>query len=217
MNINYAKIIAYIKNMKTADFVYPGIFILFFIVTITTFFLATRFITANINKIFSSEGVAGEGGLNTERYARVAKKLNIPLTTTEGASQETVPTEVPVTIEPIATTTAEPGKATITIGTTATSTPPLDKKAITILIKNSTAKKGLASVLAKELETAGFSAPKTGNETGHYATTTILLKEDKQDYAPLLLDAVSASYPAAITATTTDSAPYDATIVIGEK
>lgn len=224
MNINYAKVIAYIKNMKTADFVYPGIFILFFIVTITTFFLATRFITANINKIFSSEGVAGESALNAERYTRVAKKLNIPFTVPKTDVQTAVPEEETVEQESTATTTAVmaepdkmPGETTVTADTTATSTPPLNKSTITIFVKNSTAKKGLASVLAKTLEDAGFSAPKTGNETSHYATTTILIKDSKRDYAPLLLDAVSASYPAAITTTTTDSAPYDATIIIGEK
>lgn len=210
MNINYAKIIAYVKNMKTADFAYPGIFILFFIATITTFSIATRFITANINKIFSSEGVAGEGALNAERYTRVVKKLNIPLATPETDVQTAVSEEGTQEQTSTATTTS-------TVNTTTTSTPPLDKSTITIFIKNSTAKKGIASVLAKTLEDAGFSAPKTGNETGHYATTTILIKESKRDYAPLLLEAISTSYPDAITATTTDSAPYDATIVIGEK
>lgn len=211
MNINFETIIHNLKKTRTADVVYPGIFLLFFIATIITFFLATRFITSRINDVFSSEVGGGGGALDQDRYALVVKKMNIPLASPEGVSQETVPTtETPVTSEPAATTT-------VATTSPAMSKPPLDKKAITIIIKNSTAKKGLASILAKELETAGFSIPKTGNETGHFATTTILVKESKRDYAPLLLDVITKTYPLSFATTTAESASYDATVIIGEK
>lgn len=209
MNINFENIIYNLKKTKTADVVYPGIFILFLIATVTTFFFATRFITSNVNDVFSTEGDTGGGALERERYALVAKKLNISLISPESAVQETVPTEGAVS-EPAATTTVATTSPAVT-------KPPLDKKAITIIVNNSTAKKGLASILAKELETAGFSTPKTGNETGHFATTTILIKESKRDYASALLEVVAKTYPLSFATTTRESASYDATIIIGEK
>ncbi len=167
------------------------------------FFLSTRFISQNINKVFSSEGTESVQVLNLERYQLIAKKLGITVSTvSENTSTSTaaIPTpEVPVVL-------ATAGAPTATT---------LDKQALTITVLNSTAKKGVASTLAKSLESAGFATPTTGNEGTPYPTTTILIKESKYDYAPLILAEVTKTYPDATTATTSDGASFDAVIIIG--
>ncbi len=197
-----------LKNIKPLDLVYPGVLVLFFGVVIGVFFYAMQFISQSINSAFSPEDSGTSQSLDLERYKLIAKKLNIPVKIPQdGVAAVAVP-EVPVIVPEVATTTQ------------ATSTPVaivLDKRAITIVVKNSTPKKGVATSLAKALEDAGFQKPQTGNEPKSYATTTVLIKESKSEYEALLLEVVRKIYPKAIATTTTESASSDATVIIGNQ
>lgn len=198
-----------LKNIKPRDLIYPGTLFVFFGIVALVFFFAIRFISQSINNAFSPEESGVSQALDLERYTLIAKKLNIPVSATqEDVAISAIPEMPPMTPETATTTEA-------------TTTPPIvatiDKRAITIAVKNSTSKKGLASTLAKALEDAGFQRPQTGNESGSYATTTLLLKESKRDYETLLLDVVRAIYPNAVTATSSSSASSDAIIIIGGK
>lgn len=202
MTIKDMKIIESLKKIKAKDLIYSGILTFFIIVVGILFFISTRFISQNVNKVFSTEGGESVQALDLARYTLVAKKLGITVDASSGN------VEVPATTpSPIALATTTPA-ATTTI---------LDKKTLTIEVRNSTAKKGVASTLAKSLESAGFANPATGNENTPFAVTTILIKESKYDYAPLILAEVTKAYPDAITATTSESAAFDATIIIGGK
>lgn len=209
MNVKNTQFIESLKKMKTADFIYLGVVVLFIIITAVLFLLATRFISLNINKIFSSEGSDSARSLDIERYTQIAKKLNIPVLSPESTSEEPSSPAPQATSEEKAeaTTPATPPIATI----------PLDKQAVTLMVKNSTTKQGVAGILAKALEADGFSKPATSNETGTYANTIIIIKESKYGYAPLLLGTVLKAYPSVIATTTPENALYDATIIIGEQ
>lgn len=205
MNIKDMHIIESLKKVRVKDIIYPGILVFFIIIVVVLFFISTRFISQNINKVFSTEGSDNAQALDLARYTLVAKKLGIAV---NAPSENTgIPSaETPVSVAP-------PRE----IPTLATTTPVLDKRALTLMVRNSTAKVGAASALAKILQSAGFSTPKTGNEKTPTAITTILVKESKRDYATLLLSEVIKAYPDAITATTSESDPFDATIIIGGK
>ncbi len=193
-----------IKNIRPFDLVYPGALLLFFGFVIIVFFFAIRFISQNINRAFSSEDSGASQMLNIDRFKLTAKKLNIPVTIPQNG---TVALEIPVQ-ETVPDTTSA-AQATSTLVATV-----LDKSAITIIVKNSTSKKGVAGTLAKSLEDSGFQKPQTGNESKLYATTTVLIKASKQAYEPLLLDTVRKTYPDAV-ATTTETGTVDATVIIG--
>jgi len=189
-----------LRKIKPRDLIYPSIFVLFFSIVMTVFFISIQFISKNINKSFSSEDLSSQQSLDIEKYKLVAKKLNI-------ATERTSPA---ITAMPEITSTA----------LTATSTPvvaPINKQEITITIKNSTTKKGVAAALAKLFLTSGFTAPKTGNEEKLYAETTILLKESKKSYEPLILEVMQKDYPSAVVKTTDEANDFDATIIIGAK
>lgn len=192
-------IIESLRNIKSRDLIYPGLFLLFFIFVIIVFFFAMQFISKNINKAFSPEESAPSQALDIEKYKLVTKKLNVSVAPLD--SVVAMPTEIPTT-EALATNTP---------------TTTLNKKDITIIVKNSTSKKGVATTLAKALEDAGFATPKTGNEQKLYSTTTILLKESRNIYQSILLEAVRKTYPDAITATTPETNVTDATVIIGTR
>ncbi len=204
MNIKYTNILDSIKKKKPRDFIYPSVIILFLSIVATVFFLAVQFISKNINNVFSYEQSGESLALDIARYAKVAKKLNIVV----NMPDENVSTPKINTAEgtaQIATTTAKINASTV------------DKSTLTIKVINSTKKSGLAAELAKILTNAGFATPKTGNQKNLYATTTILVKESKYDYAPILLEAILKSYPFSTTTATLETEDFDATIIIGTK
>ncbi|MEK7569146.1 MAG: LytR C-terminal domain-containing protein [Patescibacteria group bacterium] len=193
-----------LKNIKPFDLVYPGVLVLFFALVAIIFFFTIRFISRNINKAFSPEEGGPSQALNVERYKLTAKKLNIPVATSQ---------EIATMPEVLAGVAIPDTHATNTLAVAV-----LDKSALTIMVKNSTPKKGVASTLAKTLEDSGFKKPQTGNESTLYATTTILLKESKKEYGALLLDAVRKTYPDAVATTaSSESGSSDATIIIGTR
>ena len=192
-----------LKNIKPFDLMYPGVLALFFVVVAIIFFFTIRFISQNINKAFSPEESGPSQALNVERYKLTAKKLNIPVASSQ---------EIATMPEVLAGVAIPDTHATNTLAVAV-----LDKSALTIMVKNSTPKKGVASTLAKTLEDSGFKKPQTGNESTLYATTTILLKESKKDYELLLLEVVRKTYPDAVATTTAESSVVDATVIIGNR
>jgi len=199
MTIKDIKITESIKKIKAKDLVYSSILIFFIIIVIVIFSISTSFISRNINKVFSTEGGESVQALDLVRYMLVAKKLGIEVSApTDGV---TTPTLVTLT--------------TITPAAQATTT--LDKKILTIEVRNSTAKRGVAGTLAKNIADAGFITPTTSNENTPYAVTTILIKESRYAYAPLLLEEVKKTYSNTTVATTSESSAFDVTIIIGGK
>lgn len=180
-----------ISKINPRDLFYPGIVLLFIIIVGILFSLSTKFIATNINSAFSGDTGAESSSLNMTNYTIVAKKLgfNTGAGTSTQAVESTVPTEAP-------------------------SAQALNLKSLTIAVLNSTVKTGVATTLAKSLEASGFAKATTGNEKKLYATTTVIVRETKKDYATSLLDAVRKIYPSAIAATTT-TGTIDATIIIG--
>lgn len=213
MNQTTKNILARIKSIDPSDAIYASILIVFSIVIIVAFFIAVRFISSNINAVFTEETSSAGLGLNMERYKRIIEKLGI----TTSVPADTIPKEV----TPLNESTANTGTSTPETATTSTSIiippPSLERSAITLLIKNSTTKKGAASVLAETLKKAGFASAATGNEQTKYTVTTVILKESRYDYASLILEEVLKSYQGAVVTKGPDTAPYDATIIIGEK
>ena len=209
-DINLTAIIQKIKSTKLSDFIYSGVIFLLVIIVIISFSYSTNFIVKNLNKIFSPEDTGGAQALNMENYLLVVKKLNLPLNTQKEDTPENTNTLIVEPVIPPVEDTIIPTPAPIV---------ELDKKSITINILNSTAKKGVASTLAKTLEDAGFSKAETGNEKKSYDLTTIIVSDAKKEYAPLVLEVVSKSYPKAVTetATATGETKFDVTIIIGKE
>lgn len=196
------KIFEILKKMKMADFIYLSVLLLFVVTIVVIFFFVARFITRNINKVFLSHDANSTQTLNLVNYSLVAKKLNIPVN---------IPDKNGVVSPPPVTPVETPTPPAIPT--------PLDKKVITINILNSTIQKGLASILAEVLMDAGFNTPKTGKQKELYSTTTILIKESKKDYGPLILEAIIKLYPKAVVATDPiqEDKTFDVTIIIGEQ
>lgn len=184
-----------LKKLKLQDIVYSSVILVYLFLILALFFFSTQFFLKNINKIFSIEKNGGTQALNLEQYKLATKKLNI---------QTVVP--------------QEPAMATATnIVATSSVSASLDKRTITIIVKNSTVKKGVAATLAKMLEDAGFQKPKTGNEPVLYPTTTVLIKESKAPYGQLILEIVKKYNSSATLATTSETSIFDATVIIGTK
>lgn len=198
MKLTYTNIIEALKKKKPRDFVYPGVLVVFFITVAIMFFTAVQFISKNINNVFSSDQNTDTQPLDMTRYTKIAKKLNLTLVTPLQNEASSTKTNADTTM------------------TTAPQALAFNKKSLTLMILNSTPKKGVASTLSKILIDAGFAKSKTGNEKTAYAVTTIFIKNSKYDYAPLLLEAILKSYPEAQATTTSDTAPFDATIIIGK-
>ena len=183
--------------MNKLDVIYVSVLLLFLIAVAIVFFFSTRFITQNINRVFSTTDTGSAQALNLENYSLVAKKLHIDINIP--SVNETLPTAKEI----VATT----------------STPTLEKSALTINILNSTTEKGVAATLAKVMTEAGFSTPQTGNEKKFYTVTTIFIKESKKEYDSLILKTVATLYPKSVIAPTREreDAKFDVLIIIGNK
>lgn len=185
-----------ISGIKPKDLIYPGIILALIIIVAILFFLVAGFISKNINNAFSGDMGGESSSLNMANYNLVAGKLGISTETQKGAT--VIPDEKETTA-------------------TAETAPAVDKSELTINILNSTTKSGIATTLSKALQTAGFAKATTGNEKKTYANTTIFIKESRASFGPALLEEVKKTYPGAVATTTADTAPFDATIIIGSK
>lgn len=186
-----------LSKINPRDLIYPGIFLFFIIIVCIVFFLATQFITKSINVAFSGDSENSSSSLNMDNYTLVARKLGIKI-----ADQNITPS--------IATSST----ATTTIPTSPQS---IDKKSLTLNVLNSTTKRGIAGILAQNLEAAGFAKATVGNQNKLIPVTTIFIKDSKSSFTQTLLDAVLKLYPTATATTTPESDKFDATIVIGTK
>lgn len=205
MIIKYTRIVEFLKTVKPKDLVYSGILVLFIVTVGIVFFISTQFISKNINKIFSSESGEVVQVLDITRYELALKKLGVTATLqSEGTTIES--------------DNINAGVATSTKTTDVMAPAPLNKGEVTITVLNSTPKAGLASLLAKTIEQAGFNTPKTGNQKIKLSTTTIIIKESKAGYLPSITEAVHTLYPSAITTTagTSKETDSDIIIIIGE-
>ena len=76
MKIDSKKIKEYFKNAKPMDFAYPVTIIIYVIILVILFSIATKFINENINnKIPSPENKNVQHLLNIDNYVLTAKKL----------------------------------------------------------------------------------------------------------------------------------------------
>ena len=206
-NNKFSKIL---QRIQSPEFIYLGIIFIFFVIVLIVFLYSTNFVVNNVNKIFSTTDSGASQALNTENYLLAVKKLNLPTNTAEGnataPTTATPPVETPPIVETNTPAVVETPQA-----------PTIDKKSITINILNTTSKKGVAAILAKTLENAGFSTATTGNDKKSYNLTTIIISENKKEYLPLLKEAVLASYPKVVTETIANKTDFDVTIMIGKQ
>ena len=61
MNQTIKNILGRVRNIDPSDAIYASILIVFFIIITTTFVIAVKFISSNINAVFTEE--AGDAGL----------------------------------------------------------------------------------------------------------------------------------------------------------
>jgi len=193
-----------LAETKPRDLIYPGVVLLFVIIVLVLFSLSTKFITNNINKAFSGDAGGESRTLNMDNYILVAKKLGIEVDRNKSVSTAVEPSPL------LAITTT----ATTTATTTMTD---VRKEDLTLEILNSTTKSGVASALSKKLTAAGYSPAALGNQKKLLPNTTILIKESKASFGPAILEEVKKVYGGATATTTTETADFDVTIVIGTK
>jgi len=187
------------SEISPRDLIYPSIVLFFFIIVGILFYLATQFITKNINNAFLGDTESETSALNMANYTLVANKLGIIVNLRKNTSG---------IVSSISSTTTEKT-------TTAPVSQVFDKNSLTINILNSTTKKGVAGTLAQSLESLGYAKATTGNEKKLYATTTIIIKEDRVSYGPALLEEIKKSYLDAILIATPDTSSFDVTVIIG--
>lgn len=193
----FKKIAEKLKVVRKEDYLYFSVLAVFFLLVLYVFSVSSSFLTANINKVFSSNESKTVHALDMEQYSLVAKKLRFSVQTPEAINSTSTASSTPQTQE--------------------SEDKPFDKQSLVIKVLNATAKKGLASNLAELLSKDGFIVTKTGNEEKDYATTTIYLLESKSAYRASLLETVRKSYPAVIATTTDKNGGYDAVIIIGDR
>ena len=78
MEIQNIKFLKILKKMKSSNFIYLGILIVFFIIVIVLFLFSTNFIIKNINKKFATEKVENIERIDIKTYSLIEKKLNLP-------------------------------------------------------------------------------------------------------------------------------------------
>lgn len=196
----------FFKNTPLSKFIYPAILLLCALGIIVVFIFSTRFLTQEINRVFTLNTIDNSFSIDLANYKRVAHKLGLPeeITGTPASLPETA-SSTPITIENISASS-----------TAVASTPALDTGAITIAVYNATSASGLAGKTKNTLVAAGFVVAKTDNAKAQTANT-IALKESALKYLPLLHEALGTSFSNATVITAPTDAPYDAVITVGEK
>lgn len=99
MNTEKTSFIASLKEIRPRDLIYPGIVVLFLILVAVLFIIASRFISANINKILITTEVVPDQAINLDHYYLTAKKLRIA-TSTPGIASTTPATTTVKTVVP---------------------------------------------------------------------------------------------------------------------
>lgn len=199
------------KKFEPINFIFIGMLLLFFAIITIVFFYSTNFVVNNVNKIFSpDESGRSVQALDLSRYSLVEKKLNLPINIPEENTAPKTPTVDQVIKEGVII----PENSLMTEEVIPQV---LDKKSITIEVLNGVRKAGVASALSNKLEDSGFSKASIGDSKSIYPITTILIKESKKEYAPLIEEIVKKSYAKAVTKTNEDTSKFDVVIIIGKQ
>ena len=177
---------------------YPGLLALVCGGVLAAFFISTRSLTREFNRIFILDTLGDTFSLDLVHYRLVAQRLALP---------ETV--AVP---EPAATATSTAETTAAAAGTA----PQLDKKALAIAVYNATSLTGLAGKLKAQLEADGFLVAKTGNLKSQ-PENTIEIKESKKDYLAVLAPTLGASFDTIHATTLPDDASVDCVLTIGKE
>ena len=185
-------------KIDSTDFIYISILIIFFLIVAFVFYLSSKFLIQNINKIFTQTDQSTLQALDKNRYSLIEKKLDLPINPPTDFVKYDAPVEITPVIE---TPTIQQVKV-------------LDPKILSINIINAAKKAGVASGLAKSLETDGF-AKATLSDNPMSQTTTIAIKESQQEYATLIEAAVKKLYPKATIISNPETSAFDVIIKIG--
>jgi len=196
-------------KIKFKELVYPAITVSFFAIVIISFVLDIGFITQNINKVFyvpdSSEIESRMVRVDMENFYVVARKLGINVSA-PSQQQEVVQPVVPQEQQP---QPVEPVAPVV---------PVVEKAILKISVLNTTTTKGLAAIVKKDLETAGFTVAETGNQTPALEATQIKVKSavNGSDTIKELAQVVTTKYPSA-TVVADDTIAVDVVVLIGAK
>lgn len=199
-----------IKKIKTKNFMYVSIMILFFLSVGIVFFYTVKFVIHNINKVFTVEKEGSIHALNISRYSLVEKKLNLPInepkekdtSTKEEAYQDPI-------VEEVATGDSLEIEEVIA--------PAITQKDIAINILNGARKAGVASSMSKKIESLGFSNITIGDSKTIYPITTIFTKDTAGDFVTSIEEAVKSLYPKTTTKTNDVESKYDLVIIVGKE
>ncbi len=202
------EILSKLKALKFKQIIYPLIITLFIITVIILLVSSTKFLSKNINAIFSSDVSQDISSqllkVDVAKFYFVADRLGIS-TEPAAAPQETAPPEPaieePSPTAPESTSTAEE----------------IDKTSLKISVLNSTAVAGLAKSLKSDLEADGFLVQKIGDTSPLLQNTIIKIKESKSAYASLVKEIVSQKYILGEDQTLEEENSNDVIIIIGNQ
>lgn len=112
MNIKQLNPLKIFKNIERDDFIYLGIFILYFGLVGIIFYSSVNFVSKNVNIIFSSKEIGTSPVLDINRYSLIEKKLNLPKNTSndnnEAVAVPTTPIIAPSAATPVTTDNIKP-------------------------------------------------------------------------------------------------------------
>ena len=192
-----------ISEVQSSDYIYMGIVFLFLVTVTILFFYSANFIIKNVNKIFLPNDNVNIQALDKPRYSLIEKKLNLPINNNENNTQASQTTTQ---------TIAEPIKSTEVI-----KTPELNKKSLIINVLNAAKKAGVAGSMAKNLESAGFSAPTTGDAPKVLTETVIEIKASKKEYKSSIEEVVKKDYTNITIRDNPEDSIFDVIISVGKK
>lgn len=183
--------------MGFKQIIYPSIIAAFAVVVIILLIYSVRFLSRNINKIFSLDAQTISSQLlkiDIDKFYFVSKRLGIVIDSKMPPKPAATPVEE-------ATTTEE--------------TPSFNKSSLKISVLNGTGVKGLAKDLKDALEADGFLVQNTGNASPPEENTIIKIKESKKSYGSLIKKVVSQRYSLGDDRILREDDAYDAVIIIG--
>ncbi|MBI5133956.1 MAG: LytR C-terminal domain-containing protein [Candidatus Taylorbacteria bacterium] len=198
------KLKRFISRLTFRTVAYPAILIALFVAVWVLFVMATRFITLEINRVFS-DGETGQGlVMDRAGYERVARRLNIAI------DDSPAPRPQALVEQAAAETPKAPEESVETIA----AKPALDKQAVSVGVFNATKVSGRAGSIKDLLSSKGFKIDKTGNAPAQ-TKNTLEIKESKKDYATLLVEALAGALEIDETVTVPEENKLDAMITIG--
>ncbi len=198
-----------IKKIKTKNFLYVMVMILFFVSIGVVFFFSVKFVINNMNKVFVVENEKTIQALDISRYNLVEKKLNLPVNTPKKENaiylqeNNTEPSLMPAEEESL-----KIEKVIL---------PDISPKDISINILNGARKAGVASSMSKKIESLGFSNITIGDSKTIYPITTIFTKDTAGDFVTSIEEAVKSLYPKTTTKTNDVESKYDLVIIVGKE